>query len=772
MKNKILAVYSLFKYPAFFLIISIIFFYKILFFEYFIFNEDNRDLFIPNKLISTNSIKNSEFPLWDTYRFGGTSMLAEIQSQNFYPPYYIFSFIKPEKQIDYLTLLHFAFAGYFMFLLISYKIKNIFAALFAGIIFMFSGPFAQTLKDANYIITATLCWLPLIILFFFKMLETTKFQYFIYFTIAVCLQIFAGHLQFVFYTHILVLGIFIRNIIVTNKKNCKKFCLYLSSGILCFCLTAIQLIPTYNFSQTTDRAGGVSYTKGTALSLKPDQLLTFIFPDFFGDREFNFFGPSTTYYVGYCGTIALFFALYYFVYSKLKLKFYIIFISFLSIFLAIGKLNPLYIYIYKLPGFNFFRAPARAILFFSIAVIISAVYGFALFLSTKKISKYFFLIPISGFAAIGLITFFDSFALQKINEFYKYIYALGIRSVWLNYFVDNGVGFNAILIMQKSLYIFSISFFIAVYLCRQFNDEHQAYYLKILLKFLYSKLKITNEKVFFGVIIMLTLINLWITDLKLLNLSIQPASIVYALPETANKINSENNTGIFRINAAYYIHLTWNILNNFEDINGRTAYLNRDFVEYLGRLDTHINFFKLLNLKYCLYSSSITAPAGFSKIFEEKYNLETYKLYKINSFLPRFYVINKLFFLKKKLTAGKYDTGDIYNFIGSDSFIPEVSAVIYEQDKIFFSDVLQYSDTAINKILNYSISNIIYNHNNFSLIVNTEKPSVMMLSHIYNEDWICENNEKKTKIFRANHLFSSIILNKGINKLKFNYKPF
>jgi len=753
----------------FFSIISIIFFHKIIFSDYFFFNEDNRDLFYPNKIISAGILKSGEFPLWDKYRFSGTSFLSEIQSQNFYPPYYVFSFAAPEKQIDYLTVLHTVLAGYFMFLLINYLTNNISAGIIAGVFFMFSGPFLQAFKDSNYGIISTVCWIPLILFYFLRMLDTKKYLYSAWFSLAVSMQILAGHLQFVFYTHLMLLLVFIWHIYTTREKVARKIILYTTAGVLSFCLTAIQLLPTLHFSKQTDRAGGVSYKYATGLSLKPDQLITYIFTDFFGDREFNYFGPSTTSYTGYCGAIAVLFAFYYFIYSRKKIKLVVILVSILSIFLALGKFNPLYSIIYKLPVFSIFRAPSRAIIIFSTLIIICSSLGIAKLLNSKKFSIKFFLIPASAILFAALITLFDDFTLSIILKGYKAFYNLGFKSLWLNYFIINGIPSNAIEIMRNSILSFVIPVFSIMLVCA-----------------FYASGKIKNPISVSMLILIAGIFNLWFTGFKLLDFSLNKIEAIKILPKTAELIhkleydnmlltkyyaNSVQNefqkkSTPFRINGAYYIKFTWNNINDFEEIHGRTAVLTKDYLEYLGLLDSHSNFEKLLNIKYTIYPQDIKTGDNKIKIFNEESHAENYILYKNTNFLDRFTVVRCPLFFNNK--------NDIYSFIGTDTFIPEKQIALLDSDRREFEYITSASDSCLTGNTNkfsFLLKNLVLKHNKFSFEISSSKPAILFVSQLYNNDWNCYNNSEPSRIFRANYLFSCIKLNEGVNKIEFKYEP-
>lgn len=274
--------------------------------------------------------------------------------------------------------------------------------------------------------------------------------------------------------------------------------------------------------------------------------------------------------------------------------------------------------------------------------------------------------------------------------------------------------------------------------------------------------------------------NLWVTAQKLLNFSITGVDVVKILPETtkiikniesSNYISSSSSdtdflSGAFRINSGYYVKLTWTTINDFEDLHGRTAMLNKDYVEYLGLLWNHQNFEKLLNIKYSIFPVNNDVQSNKLKLLNEKSGNEIYTLYKHKDFMDRFAVITKpLYFMTKN---------DIYSFIGTDSFIPEKHIALLESDRKDF-DCLQNDTSIVKSDISekeiFQLKNFEMKNNRFSLSVNSSKNAILFVSHLYNKDWKCYNNNNPSKIFRANYLFSCVRLNKGENKIFFVYEP-
>ena len=722
----------------FYILITVVFFYKLLFGGLYFFNEDNRDLFYPNKFISQKIISNGEFPLWDKFRFSGESFLAEIQSQNFYPPYYVFDFLPVEQRINYLTVLHFVLSGFFMFLLMKKIIGSDCIALISGVMFMFTGMFGQALKDSNYGIISTLCWLPAAVHSFLIILEKKKLKYVSIFSVIVSLQILAGHLQYVFYTHIIIFLIFLYSIIYENQNRFLKLRNYCLSGILAFLIVSVQLLPTLEFAKETPRAEGSSFRYSTGLSLKPDQIITFVLTDFFGDKEFNFFGPSTTYYGGYCGIAVLLFSLYFFVSAKKQSKFLLLGIIIFSIFFSLGKFNPLYAYVLKLPGFNIFRAPTRFLTVFSFALIFFSCLGITEFIKTRKTYKLFYLFPAFSLLIIIIINIFQSQTIGFFQSIYNKIYSAGYRSLWLNYFVENKIPDNAVSIMSKSLIVFFVlsSVFAAALKIFSFRKFNIAY--------------------FYIIILLLVIGDLWRVDLNLLSFSLSPKTEIVSFNNFADFIKQNNNNAdLFRTDAAYHIKYSWNTYYGFDDIFGRTATISKEYLDYIGSVNYGNNFFKLLNIKYIILPDNYNADFNiFSKRLSENGN----SLYEYKDFFPRFSLLNKFRLLDNK--------DEIYNIIKSDSaFAPETEILLLKDDK----KAAEKLDPAA--VLNGCFKILEYNNNRIKIRVESSAPAIMLWSNKFSKNWKVFINSNPDNIYRANWMFSCFSVPEGTNTVELEYSP-
>ena len=55
--------------------------------------------------------------------------------------------------------------------------------------------------------------------------------------------------------------------------------------------------------------------------------------------------------------------------------------------------------------------------------------------------------------------------------------------------------------------------------------------------------------------------------------------------------------------------------------------------------------------------------------------------------------------------------------------------------------------------------------------VNADKPGFVNLSNVWYPGWLADIDDKPTKIFRANYLFSAVAVPDGTHELRLVYKP-
>jgi hypothetical protein len=379
-------------------------------------------------------------PFWNPHLFSGTPFIANIQASMFYPLGFLYYLIPTEFAYLYSTMLHCILGSVFMYMFMRSLSVSKSGAFLSGFIFIFNGYLMAHIYAGHLSFVQNYIWIPLIFLFLIRFAQLGSFKYAIASGLTLGVQILGGFPQIAFYT-ILAIAAYLLFCAIDHVRGgesksantvCIGFVIILCVG---FCLAAIQVLPTLEFSALSGRAGGVSYEFATSDSLDPRDLFAFLIPDIFGNIVDNTYWKSreTWHFWETCGYVGILPLLFIFVktkYSYLRsLRSFCILLVLGSLFLALGKHNLLYPVIYELPGFGSFRIPAQIIFLyiFGIAVLsgiglhgiqendVRLSRGFAPFFVFTGALLLFLIIGLSFFPYDLFHYLFKHFAIGKIQ---------------------------------------------------------------------------------------------------------------------------------------------------------------------------------------------------------------------------------------------------------------------------------------------------------------------------------------------------------------------
>ncbi len=326
-------------------------------------------------------------PFWNPYLFSGSPLISNIQVSLFYPLGFLYYLLPADVAYAYSTVLHFVLGSFFMYLFMrSLELKRT-ACFFSAVVFMFNGYFMGHFYAGHLSFVQNYVWIPLILYFLNRFVNKGSLRDALTAGVALGFQILGGFPQIAFYT-ILASSLFVLLVGAHPVRGERTIGpLPLGGGLLIFVLlgfavAAVQVFPTYEFTSLSTRGGGISYEMATYESLHPKEILAFLLPDLFGNpvddtywrsREFWHFWESC----GYVGILPLFFL---FVGGRSgqnpgRVRAFAVILILLALFLALGKYNPLYPLIYRLPGFGNFRIPAQIIFLYVFGVAVLSGIG-------------------------------------------------------------------------------------------------------------------------------------------------------------------------------------------------------------------------------------------------------------------------------------------------------------------------------------------------------------------------------------------------------------
>ncbi len=262
-------------------------------------NELLSDLVLENyawKLLLREAVAKRQVPLWNPYLFTGVPFLAAGQHSALYPWTLIYLILPLPMAYGVFTWLTLALAGINMYLFARIVGIGRAAALFAGIVYMFSGFFISSVVFPMMIAGAA--WLPLLLALIEMVVRKQEEKgnapfvpvaYIVSGAVVLGLSALAGHVEITYYTLLVsAMYAFWRLFGVWRRLGVWRPVLRMAGWLVFMVVTglllaAVQLIPLYELVSRNFRQGSASYAEVVGWAWPARQILTFLIPDLFGN---------------------------------------------------------------------------------------------------------------------------------------------------------------------------------------------------------------------------------------------------------------------------------------------------------------------------------------------------------------------------------------------------------------------------------------------------------------------------------------------------------
>ena len=423
------------------ILISIIcFFWKLAFTNLILVGLDLFTYFYPYWHHTAQAIRAGRIPLWNPYLFMGVPFLANIQTAFFYGINWPFlMWLDTPRALAASIMFHVFIGGVLMYLLtrrtVGLSPQGSFTAALIFSLGGFAGAQVEHINQLNVI-----AWLPLLVMLAHRAIKSPPQIKGLWgrqapLAAVVAVMVFAGHIQ-ALYICLATAGVYVL-ISGWSKGGFKRagsslltLALAITLGLI---LASVQLLPTLELARHSIRSQGLPYEDAVAFSLRPHLAAYSFLPPYAVKLDVIFGSRAFTEYVAYVGIIGLLLALAG-VFAQTEEKFPWLGLAALGLFLALGKVNPLYRLLYEVvPGFASFRAPARWLLLYAFGVAVLAGVGLDA-VSSHRLSfraAWAWLIP------CGLIGLLPSFYFARPGLVtllawmgFGVLASLAIRAVW------------------------------------------------------------------------------------------------------------------------------------------------------------------------------------------------------------------------------------------------------------------------------------------------------------------------------------------------------
>ena len=422
----------------------------------------------PVKFFLSESLRQDQLPLWNSKIATGFPQIGTITG-SFNPlNLLIFKYLPMPIAYNLSFALIFLSTAIFTYLYAQSLSLSRVASLLSAISFTFSGIFATQI--VHFTVIQTLSYFPIQLFLVEIYIQNRKPYVLTFLALAIGFQILAGFYQVVLYSLIVLFLYSFYRIFLVDERRFGRWTLFFTIfGVVLtgFMLAAIQLLPSWEFTQISTRAGGVSHEEVKLFPYPIKHLVSFIWPYFLGDprigtypqfsKDWGIFWENT----GYIGILPLLFAFLAIILGFRKNKTIQLFaiLAFISLLLMLGKNSPTFFF-FQTPPLSFFRVPSRWIMFLVFSLSILAAFGFDFFwkkletkiASTKVIMIILLLILITTTANLFLFSYnynlrgetqdwlktpTTALFLQNDQSLYR-IASFGNQTVWNEQFLNRG----------------------------------------------------------------------------------------------------------------------------------------------------------------------------------------------------------------------------------------------------------------------------------------------------------------------------------------------
>lgn len=329
------------------------------------------------------ALRSGQLPLWTDALFMGAPLLADSQLGTFYPPNWLTVWLPAWTALKVSVFIHVAWAAIGAFLLARRVLSvGVLPAIIAAGVFALGGVVGAHAEQINQL--QGIAWMPWAFLSVQRPVSRLRLSTFPFGLAAVLALIaLSGHTQTLFITGI-GLGTFVlapaagavspttsavsrfHRLRALGRPRLLGLVLLALASVLALVLAAVQLLPTLELTGLSNRQGGFSALAAMAFSWPPNLAARGLLPSLDG----QVFGE----YVAYLGVVGLSLALWGVFYGGARRWPWLI-LALAGLVLAFGLYNPLYWLLAELPGFNFFRVPARFLGLFALAGAMLAALG-------------------------------------------------------------------------------------------------------------------------------------------------------------------------------------------------------------------------------------------------------------------------------------------------------------------------------------------------------------------------------------------------------------
>ncbi len=359
----------------------------------------------PARLAYAQALRQGHIPLWTPDALGGYPVLAEGQTGSYYPLNLLLYRLLPiTLALNYSVLLSFWIAGAGAFAYARTVGLRRGPAFLSGCVFMLGGFLPDHLDHLNMLAAAA--WLPLLLWALERALQRPGWRPWTLVAVIFGVQGLAGHPQVSLLTALLAAGYAALGPLARAQA---PWSVRRQARSLAFCVAAlgmggalalVQWLPSYELTHLSQRGQGLDSDFFTSFSINPLYYIALLWPFIRG----NPYPLTSLEMIAYVGALPLLFAGLAPVRRRDRLVLFWSLAAVAALLLAMGRFNPGYRVLRHIPVINMFRAPARYMVWFDLAVAVLAGVTFDSLLSLTRstVTRVARWSPVSGILLVGV----------------------------------------------------------------------------------------------------------------------------------------------------------------------------------------------------------------------------------------------------------------------------------------------------------------------------------------------------------------------------------
>ena len=332
-------------------------------FTFLIYSPDHDFLncWVPWRHYISQSIQEGYFPWWNPYQQLGYPIHSDLQGPLWYPENMISAHlgIQSVPYLIWIYLLHLwvgAIAVYELCLKFGAKLLP---SLFTGVLYVFTGFYLGHSMHQYAIYSAA--WIPLLLLFFLRLLEEQKWQWVFWSGFVMFLNLTGGNHTFTIIS-IYLFGIIWFYYLIKNKNHTDRLIkqLKLTGGYLIACLSvgALVLVLAQDISPFVGRLKHMSYDSAAYNPFSPQSLLSLVNPNI-NINAFEVFKTDQSMSNAYLSILGFLGVLLTFLRKRSTLENGLLFFAIICLLASFGDATPVHKILFDyVPGLGKFRFPS------------------------------------------------------------------------------------------------------------------------------------------------------------------------------------------------------------------------------------------------------------------------------------------------------------------------------------------------------------------------------------------------------------------------------